>query len=106
VFSIPALATVGLTEQKAKEKKLNYAVRFQETKDWYSSKRLNVPMSAFKILIDKQTDKIIGAHLLGPHSEDTINIFTLAMNAGIKAGDLKRTIFTYPTSASDIVHML
>jgi glutathione reductase (NADPH) len=106
VFSIPALATVGLTEQKAKEKNLNYAVRYQETKDWYSSKRLNEPMSAFKILIDKETDKIIGAHLLGPHSEDTINIFTLAMNAGIKAGDLKRTIFTYPTSASDIVHML
>ncbi len=106
VFAIHALGTVGLTEQEAKSKDLNYTVHFKETTDWYSSRRLNELASGFKVLVDKETDQIIGAHLLGPNAEETINIFTLAMNAGIKASDLKKTIFSYPTNDSDIVCML
>ncbi|MEO8117538.1 MAG: NAD(P)/FAD-dependent oxidoreductase, partial [Bacteroidota bacterium] len=106
VFTIPALGAVGLTEQEAKDKNLNYIVHFKETTDWYSSRRLNDPVSGFKVLVDKDTDQIIGAHLLGPNAEETINIFTLTINAGMKASDLKKTIFSYPTNASDIVHML
>ena len=106
VFTTPALGAVGLTEQEAKDKSLNYSVHYKETTDWYSSRRLNELASGFKILVDKESDQIIGAHLLGPNAEETINIFTLAMNAGIKAKDLKRTIFSYPTNASDIVYML
>lgn len=106
VFTIPALGAVGLTEQEAKNKNLNYTMHFKETTDWYSSRRLNEPVSAFKVLVDNNTDQIIGAHLLGPNAEEIINIFTLAMNAGMKANDLKKTIFSYPTNASDIVYML
>ncbi|MEO8962678.1 MAG: NAD(P)/FAD-dependent oxidoreductase [Ginsengibacter sp.] len=106
VFSIPALGAVGLTEEEAKDKNLNYTVHFKETTDWYSSRRLNEPASGFKILVNNETDQIIGAHLLGPNAEEIINLFTLAMNAGIKASDLKKTIFSYPTNASDVIHML
>lgn len=105
VFTIPALAAVGLTEHEAKDKNLNYVVYFKETTDSYASKRLNESVSGHKILIDKETDQIIGAQLLGPNAEETINIFSLAMNAGMKASDLKRMIFSYPTNASDIVYM-
>ncbi|MEO6894230.1 MAG: NAD(P)/FAD-dependent oxidoreductase [Ginsengibacter sp.] len=106
VFTIPALGAVGLTEQKAKNENLNFTVHFKETTDWYSSRRLNEPVSGFKVLVDKETDLIIGAHLLGPNAEETINLFTLAMNAGITAGTLRKTIFSYPTIASDVVHMI
>jgi len=106
VFSIPPLAMVGLTEDQAKENNLNYIVNFNETSKWYSSRRLNEPVSGFKVLVDKETDQILGAHLLGNHAEETINIFTLAMNNGIKASDLKKTIFSYPTNTSNVVHML
>ncbi|TAN13703.1 MAG: NAD(P)/FAD-dependent oxidoreductase [Chitinophagaceae bacterium] len=106
VFTIPALGAVGLTEQEAKNKNLNYTVHFKETTDWYSSRRLNEPVSGFKVLVDKETDQIIGAHLLGTNAEETINLFTLAMNAGITASVLRKTIFSYPTNASDIVYML
>lgn len=106
VFSIPALAAVGLTEKEARDQNLNYRVHFKETTDWYSSRRLNEPVSGFKVLIDKDSGCIIGAHLLGPNAEESINLFTLAMNTGMKADDLKKTIFSYPTNASDIVHML
>lgn len=106
VFTIPALGAVGLTEQEAKNKNLNYTVHFKETTDWYSSRRLNEPVSGFKVLVDKETDQIIGAHLLGTNAEETINLFTLAMNAGITASVLRKTIFSYPTNASDIGYML
>jgi glutathione reductase (NADPH) len=106
VFTVPALASVGLTEKEAKKNSLNYSIRFEDTTKWYSSRRLNEPVSGFKILIDKKTDQIIGAHLLGPNCEEIINIFALAMNTGLKANDLKKTIFSYPTNASDISYML
>ena len=106
VFSIPPLASVGLTDEAAKNQKLNYKVNFEETTEWYSSKRLNEPVSAFKVLVDKETDLILGAHLLGNNAEETINIFAVAMNAGLKASQLKKTIFSYPTNASDVVYML
>lgn len=106
VFTIPALAMVGLTEKEARKNNIDFRVHFEDTTDWYSSRRLNEPVSGFKILIDKKTDQIIGAHLLGPHADEIINIFALAMNTGLKAGDLEKTIFSYPTNASDIVYML
>ncbi|MEO6836950.1 MAG: NAD(P)/FAD-dependent oxidoreductase, partial [Ginsengibacter sp.] len=105
VFTTPALGAVGLTEQQAKEKNLRYVVHYKETTDWYSSRRLNELASGFKVLVDKETDLVIGAHILGPNAEETINIFAVAMNAGMKAGDLQKTIFSYPTNASDIVYM-
>jgi glutathione reductase (NADPH) len=43
---------------------------------------------------------------LGNNAEESINIFAVAMNAGLKASELKKTIFSYPTNASDIVYML
>ena len=97
---------INCTEEQAKKNNFNYTVNFKETTNWYSSRRLNEPVSAFKVLIDKKTDGILGAHLLGNNAEETINIFALAMNNGVKAKDLKKTIFSYPTNASDVVYML
>ena len=106
VYTIPPLSIVGMTEEDAEKKSLNYKVYFKETTDWLSSEMINEPVSAFKILVDKDSDQVIGAHLLGSHADEVINIFAVAMNAGIKAGDLKKTIFSYPTLSSDIVNML
>ena len=58
------------------------------------------------MLIDEQTDRIIGAHLLGPHADEMINVFAVAIRLGIPAGDLKQTLFGYPTHGSDIRFML
>ena len=73
---------------------------------WFSYKRLNEPIAGFKVLVNKDTDQIIGAHLLGHHAEDIINIFAVAMKGNITGGQLKKTIFSYLTNASDIVYML
>lgn len=106
VFTVPPLASVGLTEEQAKEKGVNVKVLFQETTDWYVSKRINEPFTGFKTLVDKQTDQIVGAHILGSGSDDLINVFTLAMKHGISATALADTLMAYPTHASDIKSML
>ena len=56
--------------------------------------------------MEDESQHILGAHLLGPHAEEVINIFAMAVRFGIRADELKQMLFAYPTSASDVVHML
>jgi glutathione reductase (NADPH) len=49
---------------------------------------------------------VLGAHIVGPHADEVINVFALAMRHGLTASDLKATVFAYATSASDIGYML
>ena len=57
-------------------------------------------------LVEEGTDRLLGAHLLGIHAEEVINLFALAIRAGIPAKGLKRRVYAYPTSTSDIRSML
>ncbi len=105
-FTIPPLAAVGLSERAAREKGLRFRTHHELTTAWYSSRRIAEESSGFKVLIEEDTDRILGAHLLGPHAEETINLFALAIKSGIRASDLQETIFGYPTLASDVRYML
>lgn len=106
VFTIPPLASVGLQEESAREQNLRFKTNKTNTSTWYSSKRVAENCSGYKVLIEEDTDYILGAHILGPHAEEIINIFALAIRLGLKASDLKQAIFAYPTSSSDINYML
>ena len=57
-------------------------------------------------MIDEESVLIVGAHLGGPHVDEVINIFALAIRHGLTADDLKTTMFAYPTGASDVGSML
>ena len=105
-FTVPPLAAVGLQEAAARKQGLRFRVQKERTSRWYSSRRIAEECSGFKILIEEETERILGAHLLGPHAEDTINLFALAIRSRLPASALKETIFAYPTHASDIVYML
>ena len=61
---------------------------------------------ASKIIIDEANDRLIGAYILGSHAAEAINIFAAVMRLGLKASDIKRMVFTYPTTCSDIMYML
>lgn len=106
VFTLPPLASVGLSEQAAKQQGLHFRTHYSETGDWYSSRRVAEKTAAFKVLIEEGTARILGAHLLGPAAEETINLFTLAMRFDISAEQLKQVLFTYPSHASDMKYML
>lgn len=106
VYTLPPLASVGLQEDDAKKQGLLFKINKANTGDWYSSRRIGERYSGYKVIVEESTDRLLGAHLFGPHSEEVINIFGLAIRHGLKASDLKRTIYSYPTSSSDIEYML
>ncbi len=106
VFTIPPLAAVGLTEKAARERQLKFRVQQQNAEGWYTARRVGETVYGFKVLIEEGTDKILGAHLVGPNAEEVINVFALAVRQGLNAEALKSTIFAYPTGASDIGYML
>ncbi len=106
VFTIPELARVGLLEAEAKERGLDIRVAFNNTGGWYSNMRVGEDCAATKVLINKETDEIVGAHLLGPEYGEMINFFGLAIKLGLKTSDLKSMVSAYPSIGSDLGSML
>ncbi len=106
VFTLPTMATVGLLEDEAKEKGYDINVNFEKVDNWFNARRLNVDEYAYKTIIDKNNNTILGAHLIGPHCEETINLFAMAIKTKMTISDLRTMIFSYPTMASDLTYML
>ena len=106
VFTIPPLAAVGLSERRAREQNLKFRVRKEMTSTWYSSRRVAEPYSGYKVLVEEDTDRILGAHILGSGADEVINLFAIAIRSGMQAADLKHTLFAYPTSGSNVIRML
>lgn len=106
VFTIPPMAAVGMSEETAKKNGVRFRKNHAEMGGWYSSRRVAEKTAAFKVLIEEGSDRILGAHLLGPGAEETINLFALAMRKNIKTEELKGILFAYPTHASDVQYML
>ena len=105
-FTIPPMASAGLGEEQAIAAGIRFRKTFTETQGWYSSRRIGEPHSGFKILIDEDNDQIVGAHLFGHNADELINLFTLAIQTKIRASDLRRMIFAYPTHGSNVQYML
>lgn len=106
VFSIPPLASVGLSESQAREQGLQFRVKKEMTAGWYASRRVGETRSGFKVLVEESTDRILGAHLLGDQAGEVINLFAIAMRSGMRANDLKEMLFAYPTHGSNVPYML
>ncbi|MEO6022123.1 MAG: NAD(P)/FAD-dependent oxidoreductase, partial [Burkholderiales bacterium] len=105
-FTIPPIASVGLSEKQALEKGLKFRMQSEKASDWYTARRVAETTYGFKVIVEEATDRILGAHLVGPHADEVINLFALAIRKGLTAEDLKTTIFAYPTGASDVGYMV
>lgn len=105
-FTVPPIAAVGFAEAQARERGLDFRVSSRRASDWYTARRVAEPIYGFKILIEAQSDRILGAHLLGPGADEVINLFALAIRQRMTAQALKAAFFAYPTGASDISSML
>jgi glutathione reductase (NADPH) len=106
VFTVPPLATVGLSERGARKQNLNFTVKKEMTSTWYSSRRVAETCSGYKVLVEEGTDRILGAHILGSEAGEVINLFALAIRSGMRATELKHMLFAYPTSGSNMSRML
>ncbi|PWU81226.1 MAG: NAD(P)/FAD-dependent oxidoreductase [Candidatus Nitrosopolaris wilkensis] len=107
VFTVPSLASVGMKEKEAKDQGLRFRTKNQNTANWASSRRVGETCSGFKVLVEEGSDRILGAHVLGPHAEEVINIFSIAIRLGLTTKDLNDPIlYSYPTNSSDVIYML
>lgn len=106
VFTLPNLASVGLSEKEAKEKYENVKIYKGDAKHFYNAKKSNQKAYAYKILINKRTEIIVGAHLLSSEANECINIFMMAIQQKMTVSEFKKLIFTYPSYASDLKSIL
>ncbi|MEA3500403.1 MAG: dihydrolipoyl dehydrogenase [Candidatus Marinimicrobia bacterium] len=101
-FSYPQVASVGLTEKNAKEKYKNIKVGKVPFRAIGKSITIDEPNGFVKIIIDADTKKIIGAHIIGPEAAELIGGLGLAKSTEITADKLAKTTFAHPTLSEGI----
>ena len=106
VFTVPALATVGLTEAKARENGRAIKVETNDMRDWLLSRTYNEKVSWAKVISEEGSGRILGAHMVGHGSEELIHLFAFAMKFGITRSDLQNTVYAFPTFANDVKSMV
>lgn len=106
VFTLPQVAAIGLTEEQAKKQGYDIVVESKSVPSWFNAKRINEETYAYKTIVDKDRNLILGAHIIAPHASEMINLFVLAMCGKLKCEDLKAMIFAYPTWGNDIKGMV
>lgn len=106
VFIDPPLSRIGMTEREAIDKNYDIKILKLDTKDIPKAHILGEPIGLLKVIVDKKTDKILGAHIFAPQSEEVINMFKIAIDAGIKYQVLGQTIFTHPTISESLNDLL
>ena len=105
VFTLPTLASVGMTEKQAKETDLEYQVKDGSASNWYNAKRINESTYAYKVLSNNE-GYILGAHIIGPHAEEMINLFAMAIRGKLTVSDVRNMVYAYPSMGSDIGSMV
>ncbi|WP_299666088.1 NAD(P)/FAD-dependent oxidoreductase [uncultured Polaribacter sp.] len=105
VFTHPNLASVGYSEEEAKKTYKNIKIYKGDAAGFYNAKKENEDTYAYKILVNKRTKIIVGAHLLSNQANECINIFMMAIEQKMTVPEFKKLIFTYPSYASDLKSM-
>jgi glutathione reductase (NADPH) len=106
VFTVPALASVGLTQAQAEAEGLKVTVSVNDMADWFSGRTYGETVAWAKVLVEEESDRILGAHMVGHSSEELIHLFALAMRHGILADQLKSTVFAFPTFSADVKSLM
>lgn len=103
IFTSPEIGSVGLREKQAVEKGLKYNVGRSQFRALGKAHAMGEIVGLFKIIADQETDKILGAHIIGAHASDLIHEIALAMEKGLTVKDIAHTIHSHPTLAEGIM---
>ena len=101
-FTIPQVASIGLTEAQAKDQQKKFKVLSADASGWFNTRRMNAGTYAYKVLVEEKTGLVLGAHIVSHEAGETINLFSVAMNHDITFQHLQQTMFTYPSWANDM----
>ena len=105
VFCIPNIATMGLTEEQAREQgyKLKiFASRFRPMRNILAGRS---EQSLMKLVVDKASDRVLGVHLIGPDAGEMLQGLAVALKAGATKAVFDATLGIHPTAAEEFVTM-
>lgn len=104
VFSVPNIGTVGLTEEQARE---GHEVQIFESR--FRPMKLTLTdcqeRTLMKLVVDANTDKVLGCHMVGPDAGEIVQGLAIALKAGATKRDFDETIGVHPTAAEEFVTM-
>jgi glutathione reductase (NADPH) len=104
VFTQPELGTVGLTEEKAREREPIevYSTSFRPMRSAFAGKPDRVLM---KLIVSKATRRVLGCHIVAPEAGEMIQLAAIAVKMGATKEDFDRTMAVHPTIAEELVTM-
>ena len=102
IYTSPEVASVGKTEQQLIEENIKYKIGKFPFMANPRAKVINETEGFVKILAEEKTDKVLGAHIIGPHAGDMIAEMVLAMEFGASSEDIARTCHAHPTYSEAI----
>ncbi|MDY3042666.1 MAG: FAD-containing oxidoreductase, partial [Streptococcus pluranimalium] len=102
LFIKPALAQVGMTEAQAKESGLPYKANSLPVAGMPRGHVNNDLRGLYKVVVNTETNEILGATLFGTNSEEIINLIKLAMDNKVPYTYIKNQVFTHPTMAENL----
>ena len=105
IFSQPPMATVGLSEEAALEKGFEVSIFESEFKALKHTLSDSDERTYMKLVVDKNTDKVLGAHMLGEHASEILQGIAIAIKAGASKAIFDNTIGIHPSSAEEFVTM-
>jgi dihydrolipoamide dehydrogenase len=97
VYTTPEVASIGKTEEQLKELNIEYKIGKFSFMANSRAKAIDDAEGFVKILADKNTDKVLGAHIIGPHAGELIAEIGVAMEFGASSEDIARTCHAHPT---------
>ena len=97
IYTTPEVAAIGKTEEQLKDSKMKYKVGKFSFMANSRAKAIDDAEGFVKILADEKTDKVLGAHIIGPHAGELIAEIGVAMEFGASSDDIARTCHAHPT---------
>lgn len=103
VFSMPPVGTVGLSEEEARRRghPLDvYLSRFKPMRNTLSGRDERTLM---KLVVDRETDRVLGLHMVGPDAPEIVQGFAVALKMGATKAQFDSTVGIHPTAAEELV---
>ena len=97
VYTTPEVASIGKTEEQLKDSNIKYKVGKFSFMANSRAKAIDEAEGFVKIIADEKTDRVLGAHIIGPHAGELIGEIGVAMEFGASAEDIARTCHAHPT---------
>lgn len=102
IFTSPEIASVGLREHQAAEKGIAFRTGHFQFRGLGKAHAMGEISGFIKFISEEETDRILGAHIIGPHASDLIHEVAVAMRAGLSTREIAETIHTHPTLSEGV----